>query len=430
MPKAHETILLYAKDLNYTFNTDDRQVRVPYKDRITKNLSKDENGFYYTRGRTGTDNPWSKDPKYLKTYVNIEKGKLVHDVWDDITTYRAQGDEYVGYPTQKPEQLIERIVCLLSNPGDIVMDVFAGSGTTLAVAQKLGRRWIGCDINKGAIQTTSKRLQTIIDEQIKNGKKYKQKKLECMDSCTKPETKPLQFGFSVWRVNDYDLQIQHNEAVNLACEYIGVERKRGDAYFDGTLGKKLVKIVPFNHPLSPLDLDELKNELKSRPDEDRDIVMVSLGMEIATQSWVDDWNKHRRESVPNKIEVIELRTDPKYAGFIKHDPATAKVSIKRNGNKIQVKIDDFISPTIIKRLDMEQSLFKAKITDWRSQVDCVMIDTDYDGKVFNVAISDVPTKKNDFVEGKYELPAPDGETKVAIKIIDMLGEEVLEVQSV
>ena len=428
LPKAHETILLYAKDLNYTFNTDEKQVRVPYKDRITKNLSQDENGFFYTRGRTGTDNPWSKDPKYLKTYVDIEKGKLVHDVWDDITTYRAQGDEYVGYPTQKPEQLIERIICLLSNPGDLVMDVFVGSGTTAAVAQKLGRRWIGCDINKGAIQTTSKRLQTIINEQIKNGKKHKQNNLEGMGSENDTTPEPSQLIFTVWRVNDYDLQIQHNEAVNLACEYIGVERKRGDAYFDGTLGKKLVKIVPFNHPLSPLDLDELKNELKSRPDEDRDVALVCLGMEIAAQSWVEDWNKHRGENVPNKVEIIELRTDPKYAGFIKHDPATAKVSIKRSGKKIKVEIKDFISPTIIKRLDMEQSLFKAKITDWRSQVDCVMIDTAYNGSVFNVVLYDVPEKKNDLVAGKYELSAPDGEDKVAVKIIDMLGEEVLVVK--
>ena len=191
------------------------------------------------------------------------------------------------------------------------------------------------------------------------------------------------------------------------------------------LGKRLVKIVPFNHPLSPLDLEELQKELKARPDEDRDIVLVCLGMELAAQSWLEDWNKHRNAGVPNKIEVIKLRTDPKYAGFIKHDPATAKVSIQRKGKKIRVEIKDFISPTIIKRLDMEQSLFKTKIADWRSQVDCVMIDTNYDGKVFNVALSDVPTKKNDLVDGKYELSAPTGKTKVAVKIIDMLGEEVL-----
>lgn len=73
LPKAHETLLWYVKNNEYVFNTDEEEVRVPYKDRITKNLSKDEKGFYYTRGRTGTDNPWSKDPRYLRTYVDIEK---------------------------------------------------------------------------------------------------------------------------------------------------------------------------------------------------------------------------------------------------------------------------------------------------------------------------------------------------------------------
>lgn len=70
-------------------------------------------------------------------------------------------------------------------------------------------------------------------------------------------------------------------------------------------------------------------------------------------------------------------------------------------------------------------LFRARVTDWRSMVDCVMVDTDYDGRVFDVVLSDVPEKKNDLVEGAYELPAPDGPATVAVKIVDMLGEEVL-----
>lgn len=460
----HDTIYWYATDHNYKFN----MVYHAHDEKYFKRARKDENGRLFIPIPTGNPGPrpnlyyeykgywphpngykWTKDKMeqfdkegrllfpdnpdgriQYKQYLDEMKGIKLQDLWTDIPAVNPVAQERIGYPTQKPVALIERIIQMTTNPGDIVFDCFVGSGTTAEAAQKLGRRWIGCDINKGAIQTTAKRLQTIISEQIKNGNKHKQNNLEGIEGGKEPEPDPSQLGFTVWRVNDYDLQIQHNEAVNLACEYIGVERKRGDAYFDGTLGKKLVKIVPFNHPLSPLDLDELKKELQSRPDEDRDIVLVSLGMEISAQSWVEDWNKHRGESVPNKVEIIELRTDPKYAGFIKHDPATAKVSVKRSGKKIKVEIKDFISPTIIKRLDMEQSLFKAKITDWRSQVDCVMIDTAYDGSVFNVALSDVPEKKDDLVEGKYELPAPDGDTKVAVKIIDMLGEEVLEVREI
>jgi hypothetical protein len=87
---------------------------------------------------------------------------------------------------------------------------------------------------------------------------------------------------------------------------------------------------------------------------------------------------------------------------------------------------DFISPTIIERLEQQAGIVKPKIDDWRAMVDCVMIDAAYDGKVFNVTLSDVPERKIDLVAGKYELPAPASKTTVAVKIIDMLGEEVLE----
>ncbi len=429
LPKVHETLLAYSLDAGYTFNTDARQVRVPYKERITENLSKDENGWYYTRGRTGTDNPWSKDPKYLRTYVDIEKGKLVHDLWEDITTYRAQGDEHEGYPTQKPEKLIERVVALFSNPGDLVLDCFLGSGTTASVAQKLGRRWIGCDINKGAIQTTVKRLQAVIGDQ--SSATGEQKVLPGMESRGEGAPAPASKSFHVWRVNDYDLQIQHNEAVALACEHIGVERSRTDAFFDGIQGKRLVKIVPFNHPLSPADLEDLKNELQARKNEERDILMVCLGMERACAAWLEDWNRLRKKgNVPNKIEVVELRTDPKYGKFIAHRPASARVAIKRAKDKLVVEVKDFVSPSILERLESQAGLLKPHIEDWRSMVDSVMIDPAYDGSVFHIALADVPEKKTDLVSGSYELPAPKAKTAVAVKLTDMLGEEVLVVEEV
>jgi adenine-specific DNA-methyltransferase len=95
-----------------------------------------------------------------------------------------------------------------------------------------------------------------------------------------------------------------------------------------------------------------------------------------------------------------------------------------------VEILDFISPTILERLQSQAGLLNPKIDDWRAMVDCVMIDLAYDGKVFNIALADVPEKKADFVRGKYELSAPKGKTTVAVKITDMLGEEVLATKAV
>jgi len=359
---------------------------------------------------------------FTRTYVDDpQAGTLASDVWDDLLAYRVYGDENTAYPTQKNEALVKRFVELGSGPGDLVLDCFVGAGTTAAVAQKLGRRWIAADINKGAVQTTSKRLQTIIQNQIEASTQPQQATL-CLGEDDQETPSPAALSFSVYRVNDYDLQVQHNEAVNLAVELVGIQRTKTDTFFDGTLGRRLVKIVPFNHPLTPLDLQLLQDELSARPDEGRDVTVVCLGKEIAVDAWLDEYNQHRPV---NKIKVIELRTDQKYGKFFLHQPAQAQVSVERHNVNIVVDIEDFISPTIVERLEMDLPLFKAQIPDWRAMVDVVMIDTSYDGDVFNIVLSDVPERKDDLVEGRYELPAPDGKTTVAVKIIDMLGEEVL-----
>ena len=408
--------------------------------------------YWYSKGDRATYNVVTEtldEPKLLKRkkwdkesskIVNVrdENGELIYDeyaegkiddVWE-LDIIGATSGERSDYPTQKPTVLLERIIEASSKPGDIILDCFVGSGTSVVMAQKHGRRWIACDINKGAIQTSSKRLQTMIHEQIEESKKMTLS-LNLTTEADKVKTHPAQAAFSIWRVNDYDLAIQHNEAVNLACEHIGIERMRTDAYFDGTYRKSLVKIIPFGHPLTPLDLEELRRELEARPDEDRPLTVVCLGIEIAAKAWVEDWNRLRKgKDAVNKIEVIELRTDPKYGKFMQHEPSKARVKIARKKDKIAVEIEEFISPTIIERLSQQAGLLKPKIVDWRAMVDCVMIDMAYDGKVFNVALSDMPEKKTDYVQGNYELPAPGGGTTVAVKIIDMLGEEILITKAV
>ncbi len=164
----------------------------------------------------------------------------VRDVWD-ISIVAGSKAERTTYPTQKPEKLLERIIETCSDAGDLVMDCFVGSGTTASVAQNLGRRWIGCDINKGAIQTTAKRLQSVMREQAESATDRKQAELVAKAD---ELPRPAQLSLSTWRVNDYDLQIQHNEAVELACEHIGITRTRSDSFFDGRLGERLVKIIP------------------------------------------------------------------------------------------------------------------------------------------------------------------------------------------
>ena len=433
-PKAHETILWYAKGDAYRLRSEDPLVRVPYGEYVRTTMKQDEQGrWYYERRRMSRKaTPQEAASRaHTRTYVDDPNaGTVATDVWTDMLSYQEVPEDREGidlFPTQKTSRLLRRIIATASAPGDLTLDAFCGSGTAAIVAQKLGRRWIACDVNKGAIQTTARRLQTVIEAQAQRPPALPLP----ADAQAAGEPPPAQLSFAVYRVNDYDLQIQHNEAVELACQHLGVSRDRRDGFFDGTLGKRLVKIVPFNHPLTPLDLEEVRRELAARPEEERDVVVVALGKQVAVDAWLEEWNRLRRQGdVPNKIAVIELRSDPRLGGFFAHQPARARVRVRRSGAAIHVEIEDFISPTILERLKAQAGLLAPAIDDWRAMVDSVMIDPAHDGQALHVVLADVPARKSDLVEGAYELEAPASPTTVAVKITDMLGEEVLHTEVV
>ena len=390
--------------------------------------------LYYVAGSTPTFN--KEYIPYPAGYVRRDgaaptgEGYPIEDTWNSTDLDRMDSiqimsfsGEKVDFPTQKNENLLTRVVRASSNPGDIVLDCFIGSGTTAAVAQKLGRRWIGADINKGAIQTTEKRLAAIIDAEIAAGGGEQL----TIEAAADGPPKPAQTSFTVHRVNDYDLQIQHNEAVELAVEHLGISRTRTDAFFTGTLGKELAYVVPFDHPTTVLDLQAVARELDARPTVELDVVVVGLGLELAAQAWLENHNRHRPV---NKVRVIDLRTDPKHGRFFEHRPASARVSFERADGRIRVRIDDFMSPSILERLSGEQGILAPSIDDWRSMVDSVAIDAAYDGEVFDVDMIDIPARRSDLVEGSYDLAAPavGADRPAAVRITDMLGEEILLVE--
>jgi DNA modification methylase len=181
-PKSHEYILHYSKSnkSKSIFNFNGPEVRKPFSESLLKSVKKDENGnLYYTRGRTGTNNPWAHDPRFLKTRLDIEKGVLCSDVWDELKSYQVPKIEKQDYPTQKHEKILTRIISSSSKVDDLVLDCFAGSGTTAAVAEKLGRRWVMCDFGKHAIYTMQKRIWNIanskkLGQDAKKNEKYGQ----------------------------------------------------------------------------------------------------------------------------------------------------------------------------------------------------------------------------------------------------------------
>ena len=157
--KQHDTILFCSKSDDVIFNRDD--VRVPYSE---ETLSKKASRRVFHQSH--------------KSYQQVphELGKVCPDVWE-IPFINPFAHERLDYPTQKPEALLERILKASSNEGDLVMDIFAGSGTTAAVAEKLGRCWIVCDFGKHAIYTMQKRMLRIGESKargkdVKKNRKY------------------------------------------------------------------------------------------------------------------------------------------------------------------------------------------------------------------------------------------------------------------
>ena len=142
-PQKHDNIIVYGKSINTKFN----QIYEPYKESTINRFDKeDEYGKYRITKRNG---------KEYKTY--LKDGKPMESVWD-IPIVRKNSHEYVGYDTQKPKELLRRIIESSSDVNDVVADFFCGSGTSLLVAKELGRQYIGCDINYKAVEITNKRL--------------------------------------------------------------------------------------------------------------------------------------------------------------------------------------------------------------------------------------------------------------------------------
>ena len=147
--RGHDTIFYYAKSNNFTFNKQTQRHKQKYSDRFNKI---DEHGRKYFDGRGKR--------RYLDDA--LKKGVAVGDVWSDIMSFQQMptSKEKTGYPTQKPEALLERIIKASSNPDDVILDPFCGSGTTCQVAKMLGREYLGIDVSKNACDIAKNRLIT------------------------------------------------------------------------------------------------------------------------------------------------------------------------------------------------------------------------------------------------------------------------------
>lgn len=336
----------------------------------------------------------------LRRYLDQSQGKRVGDIWDDVLEVNSQADERLDYPTQKPESLLRRIIESGSNKGDLIFDCFMGSGTTQAVAMKLGRRFIGADINLGAIQTTTKRLISVADS-------LRQKFLDS-DANEFP-------GFDIYNVNHYEIFRNPVQAKELLIEALEIQKLEFSTVFDGEKDGRMVKIMPVNRIATRADLNELiagfdykawerkQNESPNRPVERVTLVCMGHESDLAAQL------EYAAKPFKIDVEVVDILRDKADLEF-KRD-SQAKVVIK-NGELV---IDKFYPMNLLQKL----SLQKESVEDWKELVESVLIDWNYDGAVLQPAVVDIPGK-NDMVKGAYKVPSDAG--TIRVKITDLLSE--------
>lgn len=388
--RTHDTIFWYTKGSDWIWN----QQYAEYKDSKMGRYNKiDENGLRYALiKRVRTDG----SVYYGRCYPN-ENGKKLEDVIF-VPIMASTDSERLDYPTQKPEELLEKLILSSSNPNSIVFDCFMGSGTAQAVALKNGRRFIGADINLGAVQTTTKRLLNIINSASKS--------------------KPKMPGFEVYNVNNYDFFRNPIEAKDLLIEALQIQPFNKGNVFDGELDGRKVKILPVNRISTKADLSELIANLpyksyeklaEDNPNEPVDrITLVCMGHE-------PDLAASFKQLIGSKykidVEVVDILKDKSTLEF-KRD---SKAEVEFKNNTLVVK--SFYPLNLLQKL----SLQKEEVSDWTELVDSIMVDYDYDGKTLNPQIIDVPDKK-EFVKGKYSIPESHG--KIRVKITDLLSESL------
>lgn len=394
--RTHDNIFWYSKTSKWIWN----QQYEEYKDQKMGRYNQvDEEGRRYALiKRVRTDGT----VYYGKTYFN-EEGKKIEDViFEPIMA--STDSERLGYPTQKPEALIERFIKASSNPGDLVFDCFAGSGTTQAVAMQLGRRFIGADINLGSIETTTKRLINIAKE---------------IQESISTDDNVKYTGFEIYNVNNYDVFRNPIQAHDLLVQALELQPLPNSSLYDGEKEGRMWKILSVNRVATRADLTPLISNFDYKLFEERrkaapnkpveKITLVCMGHEPDLAGTLV--LELKKNGYLLDVEVLDILRDKQDIQFRRDSEAEIVIE---NGKLV---IRSFYPMNLLNKLSWEAG----SVDDWRVLVDSIKIDFNYDGAVFNPSLNDIP-EKDKIVSGIYNIPANAG--TIRVKITDVLSESL------
>jgi hypothetical protein len=409
-PRKHDTIFVYSKSTDHTWNVQYK----PHRPEYVARFKKDKAGRLYR----DDVNPSAGGARTI--YLDEVPGDIVDSVWDDIPPVNPMGAERWDYPTQKPESLLERIIRASSNEGDLVADFFSGSGTTLAVAERLRRRWIGCDLGRWGVHVSRKRLLSL-------------------DGCRPFEVLNLgRYERQYWQGVTFGESKDKPLAERALYEYLafvlklyGAQPVAGMAHMHGRTGKAMVHIGAVDAPVTFAEIDAAVEECARLKQSELHVLgwewemgLAGPNNEVRRGGPVQELAKHKGVKlmllqIPR--EVMEQQAAAK--GDVRFfELAFLEAEIKHaKGLAVQVALKDFVIPNT----ELIPEEVRSKVKKWSDYIDYWAIDWDFQNDTFMQGWVAYRTRK----ERKLPLAsdthtyAKAGKYRILVKVIDIFGND-------
>ncbi len=346
-------------------------------------------------------------------YIKRDKenvGVPMHDVWEDINFIGPTSQERLGYATQKPEALVERIILASSTEGSLVADLFSGSGTTCVVAEKMKRRYIGCDLSRWAIHTTRKRLLDIEGckpFEILNLGKYERQYWQ---------------GVTFKKGQKEGQQLAIFEYLKFVLKLYGAEPLAGMEHLHGKKGGAVIHVGAVDAPVTIDEINACLDECKAIKQKELHILGWEWEMglyEIITEAAKGRGIRLLLLQIPR--EVMEQQAVQK--GDVRFfELAYLEVKIKsEKGRKVTVELKDFVIPNT----ELIPQEVRDKVKKWSDFIDYWAIDWDFRNDTFMQGWVDYRTRKNRSLSLKsdphiYEKP---GKYTIMVKVVDIFGND-------
>jgi DNA modification methylase len=346
-------------------------------------------------------------PSY-KGYLDTMRGVPMQDVWIDIPPLMGGSHEWVEYPTQKPAALIERIVRASSNEDDLVIDAFAGSGTTALTAERLGRRWIACDLGRFAIHTTRKRLLSIPDcrpFEIKNLGAYERQR---------------------WQVATGNGAVRAYLDTILA--FYRAEPVEGFAHLHGRKAGRMVHVGATDAPVTIDETEDVMDEMADNGIQACDL--LGWEWEMGLNDTITETARRRGLDLrPRQIprEVMERQiVEADAVRFF--ELAHVDLEVRRQGREASVVLTDFLIPSE----DLIPATIRESISSWVDLIDYWSVDFDFSDGVFHNQWQAYRTREQPALATQSdwnEYPGS-GRYAIVVKIIDIFGNDTTKLAEV